>query len=83
SYMEIGPDAVSDRTSRFKRPKGILPSYLDDLVAAAQRKGWFLALLWEGFFGLFIFNTLLIDVLERWKLSPPPDLEHPDIVEWS
>ncbi|PIH79764.1 hypothetical protein CTI50_23545 [Pseudomonas syringae pv. actinidiae] len=19
----------------------------------------------------------------RWKLSPPPDLEHPDIVEWS
>ncbi|NAT23627.1 hypothetical protein [Pseudomonas syringae] len=83
SYMEIGPDAVSDRTSRFKRPKGILPSYLDDLVAAAQRKGWFLALLWEGFFGLFIFNTLLIDVLERWKLSPPPDLEYPDIIEWS
>ncbi|EPN69138.1 hypothetical protein A234_25072, partial [Pseudomonas syringae pv. actinidiae ICMP 19101] len=50
---------------------------------AARRKGWFLTLLWEGFFGLFIFNTLLIDVLERWKLSPPPDLEHPDIVEWS
>ncbi|EPN54806.1 hypothetical protein A235_39226, partial [Pseudomonas syringae pv. actinidiae ICMP 19079] len=23
SYMEIGPDAVSDRTSRFHRPKGI------------------------------------------------------------
>lgn len=83
SYMEIGPDAVSDRTSRFNRPKGIWASYLDDLVAAAQRKGWFLTLLWEGFFGLFIFNTLLIDVLERWKLSPPPDLEHPDIIEWS
>ncbi|SOS33131.1 hypothetical protein CFBP6411_01771 [Pseudomonas syringae group genomosp. 3] len=83
SYMEIGPDAVSDRTSRFNRPKGIWASYLDDLVAAAQRKGWFLTLLWEGFFGLLIFNTLLIDVLERWKLSPPPDLEHPDIVEWS
>ncbi|MBM0141191.1 DUF6708 domain-containing protein [Pseudomonas cannabina] len=83
SYMEIGPDAVSDRTSRFNRPKGIWASYLDDLVAAAHRKGWFLALLWEGFFGLFIFNTLLIDVLERWKLSPPPDLEYPDIVEWS
>ncbi|RMO98475.1 hypothetical protein ALQ33_101421 [Pseudomonas syringae pv. philadelphi] len=81
--MEIGPDAVSDRTSRFNRPKGIWASYLDDLVAAAHRKGWFLALLWEGFFGLFIFNTLLIDVLERWKLSPPPDLEYPDIVEWS
>ncbi len=32
---------------------------------------------------MFIFNTLLIDVLERWKLSPPPDLKYPDIVEWS
>ncbi|WP_440092953.1 DUF6708 domain-containing protein [Pseudomonas syringae] len=83
SYMEIGPDAVSDRTSRFNRPKGIWASYLNDVFEAARRKGWFLALLWEGFFGLFIFNTLLIDVLERWKLSPPPDLEYPDIVEWS
>ncbi|WP_122761612.1 hypothetical protein [Pseudomonas viridiflava] len=83
SYMEIGPDAVSDRTSRFHRPKGIWATYVDDVFEAARRKGWFLALLWEGFFGLFIFNTLLIDVLERWKLSPPPDLEHPDIVEWS
>ncbi|OSN58550.1 hypothetical protein BV349_05492 [Pseudomonas syringae pv. actinidiae] len=83
SYMEIGPDAVSDKTSRFNRSKGIWASYLDDIFEAARRKGWFLTLLWEGFFGLFIFNTLLIDVLERWKLSPPPDLEHPDIVEWS
>ncbi|WP_057428304.1 DUF6708 domain-containing protein, partial [Pseudomonas syringae] len=83
SYMEIGPDAVSDRTSRFHRPKGIWATYVDDVFEAARRKGWFLTLLWEGFFGLFIFNTLLIDVLERWKLSPPPDLEHPDIIEWS
>ncbi|NAT59382.1 hypothetical protein CU666_14895 [Pseudomonas syringae pv. actinidifoliorum] len=83
SYMEIGPDAVSDRTSRFHRPKGIWATYVDDVFEAARRKGWFLALLWEGFFGLFIFNTLLIDVLERWKLSPPPDLKYPDIVEWS
>ncbi|EPN53011.1 hypothetical protein A241_07343, partial [Pseudomonas syringae pv. actinidiae ICMP 19094] len=83
SYMEIGQDAVSDRTSRFHRPKGIWATYVDDVFEAARRKGWFLALLWEGFFGLFIFNTLLIDVLERWKLSPPPDLKYPDIVEWS
>ncbi|MDU8371576.1 hypothetical protein RX991_17645, partial [Pseudomonas syringae pv. actinidiae] len=70
-------------SSRFHRPKGIWATYVDDVFEAARRKGWFLTLLWEGFFGLFIFNTLLIDVLERWKLSPPPDLEHPDIVEWS
>ena len=83
SYMEIGPQAVVDRTARFHRPKGILATYIDDCFEAAQRKGWFLTLLWEGFFGLFIFNTLLIDVLERWKLSPPPDLPYPEISEWS
>lgn len=42
-----------------------------------------MALLWEGFFGLFIFNILLIIALERWKLNPPPDLTYPDIIEWS
>ncbi|MDI3272284.1 hypothetical protein QK293_08040, partial [Pseudomonas sp. AL03] len=45
--------------------------------------GWPLTILWEGFCGIFIFNTLLIDVLERWKLNPPPDLSYPDIIEWS
>lgn len=83
SYMEIGLHAVTDNTARFYRPKGILASYAEDVVEAAQRKGWFMALLWEGFFGLFIFNTLLIDVLERMKLSPPPDLPYPEIIEWS
>ncbi len=83
SYMEVGPHAVVDRTARFHRPKGILATYIDDCFEAAQHKGWFLTLLWEGFFGLFIFNTLLIDVLERWKLSPPPNLPYPEISEWS
>ncbi|WP_017685186.1 DUF6708 domain-containing protein, partial [Pseudomonas syringae] len=44
SYMEIGPDAVSDRTSRFHRPKGIWATYVDDVFEAARRKGWFLTL---------------------------------------
>ncbi|WP_426158706.1 hypothetical protein [Pseudomonas sp. TSRC2-2] len=83
SYMEIGPEAVEDATARFDRSKGIWATYLDDLVKAAKLRGWFVAILWEGFCGIFIFNTLLIDVLERWKLNPPPDLLHPDIIEWS
>jgi hypothetical protein len=83
SYMEIGPEAVSDNTYRLRRSKGIWAAYIDDLVEAARRKGWFLALLWEGFFGLVVFNTLLIDLIERKKLSPPPDLTDPAIVEWS
>ena len=83
SYMEIGPDAVEDQTARFDRSKGIWATYLDDLIKAAKLRGWFITALWEGLCGVFIFNTLLIDVLERWKLNPPPDLPYPDIIEWS
>ena len=83
SYMEIGPDAVEDQTARFDRSKGIWATYLDDLIKGAKLRGWPVTILWEGFFGIFIFNTLLIDVLERWKLNPPPDLPYPDIIEWS
>lgn len=83
SYMEIGPEAVEDQTARFDRSKGIWATYLDDLIKASKLRGWFVTVIWEGFCGIFIFNTLLIDVLERWKLNPPPDLPHPDIIEWS
>ncbi|WPX58840.1 hypothetical protein [Pseudomonas sp. DC1.2] len=83
SYMEVGPQAVEDQTARFDRSKGIWATYLDDLIKASKLRGWFVTVLWEGFCGIFIFNTLLIDVLERWKLNPPPDLPHPDIIEWS
>ena len=83
SYMEIGPDAVEDQTARFDRSKGIWATYWDDLLKGAKLRGWPVTILWEGFCGIFIFNTLLIDVLERWKLNPPPDLPYPDIIEWS
>ncbi len=82
-YMEIGPEAVEDQTARFDRSKGIWATYLDDLIKAAKLRGWFVTVFWEGVCGIFIFNTLLIDVLERWKLNPPPDLPYPDIIEWS
>ena len=83
SYMEISPEAVADNTERFHRPKGIWATYIDDVIEAARRKGWFKALLWEGACGLILFNTPLIDLVERIKLSPPPDLTDPAIIEWS
>ncbi len=83
SYMEIGPEAVGDNTHRLNPKKSIMASYVEDVVDAAKRKGWPMALLWEGFFGLIVFNTLLIDFLERKKLAPPPDLTVPEIIEWS
>ena len=83
SYMEVGPHVVTDNTVRFYSTKGILASFLDNIIKTAEQKGWLMALLWDGFFGLVIFNVLLIDFLERKKLSPPPDLTHPNIIEWS
>jgi len=83
SYMEVGPEAVPDNLWRLNRKKGILASYIDDVIEAGKTKGWLRALLWEGFCGLIVFNTLLIDLIERKKLSPPPDLTDPNIVEWS
>ena len=83
SYMEVGPEAVPDNLWRLNRKKGILASYIDDVIDAGKTKGWLRALLWEGFCGLIVFNTLLIDLIERKKLSPPPDLTDPNIVEWS
>ena len=83
TYMEVGPDAVEDQTARFDRSKGIWATFWDDLKKGAKLRGWPVTILWDGFFGVFIFNTLLIDVLERWKLNPPPDLPYPDIIEWS
>ena len=83
SYMEIGPEAVPDETARFNRPQGVLATYKKVIVDAANKRGWFLAILWEGFFGILIFNMLLVEVLERLKLNPPPDLTYPDIIEWS
>ena len=83
SYMEIGPEAVGDETARFNRPQGVLATYKKVIVDAANKRGWFLAILWEGFFGIFIFNMLLVEVLERLKLNPPPDLTYADIIEWS
>lgn len=83
SYMEIGPDAVADNTARFNRTKGILATYIEGIKEAATQKGWFLALLWDGFFSLFVFNCLLIDVFERKKLLPLPDFTDPTIIEWS
>ncbi len=84
SYMEIGPDAVEDKTFQYNRQnKNILTCYKEDFIEFAHRRGWVLAFLWEGLVGLFIFNSLLIYAVVKLKISPPPDLDHPDIIEWS
>ena len=32
---------------------------------------------------IFLFGGPLIFMLQTWKLSPPPTLDYPEIIEWS
>ncbi|WP_060844196.1 DUF6708 domain-containing protein [Pseudomonas sp. St29] len=90
SYMEIGPDAVprdSDLEDlRAKLGKkgvfwgslwGFVTEIRDHLLAKEFGQAlWF-------FVSIFIFGTPLIMMVQAWKLSPPPDLTNPAIIEWS
>ena len=78
SYMEIGPDAVPDsRVGIAPYEKTQIGSIITDL-----RKGNVLGVLW-GIFCITILGTYLAEKLQNLKLSYPPDLTHPDIIEWS
>ncbi|MEX5688190.1 DUF6708 domain-containing protein [Pseudomonas silesiensis] len=81
SYMEIGPEAAPEAAALNSGAN--LRYYIDYMKDKAKERGWFLTLLWEGVFGVFIFNAPLATYLQRKKLYPPPDLPYPDIIEWS
>ncbi|QHC99248.1 hypothetical protein PspS04_02260 [Pseudomonas sp. S04] len=81
SYMEIGPEAAPEAAALNSGAN--LRYYIDYMKDKARERGWFLTLLWEGVFGVFIFNAPLATYLQRKKLYPPPDLTYPDIIEWS
>jgi hypothetical protein len=81
SYMEIGPEAAPEAAALNSGAN--LRYYIDYMKDKAKDRGWFLTLLWEGVFGVFIFNAPLATYLQRKKLYPPPDLPYPDITEWS
>ncbi|WP_085701323.1 hypothetical protein [Pseudomonas sp. B26(2017)] len=90
SYMEIGLH-VLPQTNDFEggRAKlrgrsvvwGITCEYLDGirhhLVAQEVGKAAWLII------GAIFLGAPLAMMLQEWKLSPPPDLSHPDIIEWS
>ncbi|QNH76595.1 hypothetical protein GGD92_30375 [Pseudomonas protegens] len=90
SYMEIGPDAVPrDGDLEDLRGKlgkkgvfwgslwGFVTEIRDHLLAKEFGQAlWF-------FVSIFIFGTPLIMMVQAWKLTPPPDLTDPAIIEWS
>ncbi|WP_339437863.1 MULTISPECIES: hypothetical protein [unclassified Pseudomonas] len=78
SYMEIGPDAVPDsRVGIAPYEKTQIGSLVIDL-----RKGDLIGVVW-GIFCITILGTYFAEKLQNFKLSYPPDLLYPDIIEWS
>jgi hypothetical protein len=78
SYMEIGPEAVPDsRVGIAPYEQTQIGSIITDL-----RKGNLLGVFW-GVFCITILGTYLAEKLQNLKLSYPPDLSYPDIIEWS
>ncbi|WP_354675741.1 DUF6708 domain-containing protein [Pseudomonas syringae USA007] len=78
SYMEIGPEAAPE--SRI----GAMPYEKTQIgsIVTSLRKGDVFDVL-HGLFFVTILGTYLAEKLQDLKLSPPPDLEYPDIIEWS
>ncbi|MGF6207844.1 hypothetical protein [Pseudomonas frederiksbergensis] len=78
SYMEIGPNAVPDsRVGIAPYEKTQIGSLIIDL-----RKGDLIGVVW-GIFCITILGTYFAEKLQNFKLSYPPDLLYPDIIEWS
>ena len=78
SYMEISPEAVPEsRVGVAPYEETQIGSIITDL-----RKGNLLGVVW-GIFCITILGTYLAEKLQDLKLSHPPDLPYPDIIEWS
>ncbi|MDD1976641.1 hypothetical protein, partial [Pseudomonas tussilaginis] len=78
SYMEVGPDAVpNSRVGRAPYEETQIGSIITDL-----RKGDLIGVVW-GIFCITILGTYLAEKLQNLKLSHPPSLTYPAIIEWS
>ncbi|WP_136478317.1 hypothetical protein [Pseudomonas sp. DG56-2] len=78
SYMEIGPDAVPDsRVGVAPYEETQIGSIITDLC-----KGNLLGVFW-GLFCITLLGTYLAEKLQNLKLSHPPSLTYPAIIEWS
>jgi hypothetical protein len=78
SYMEIGPESVPEsRVGIAPYEQTQIGSILTDL-----RNGNLLGVFW-GIFCITILGTYLAEKLQDLKLSYPPELPYPAIIEWS
>ncbi|MFK7606238.1 MULTISPECIES: hypothetical protein [unclassified Pseudomonas] len=90
SYMEIGPHAIPE-CNNFERSRanlkgrgivwGICCEYAQG-IWKHLRDGEVGEAIWL-ILGIFIFGAPVAFMLQTWKLSPPPTLDYPEIIEWS
>jgi len=90
SYMEVGPHALP-QTNDFEAGRatlkgrgiiwGICCEYAES-IWQHLRAGECLKAAWL-LIGILFFGVPIVFMLQTWKLSPPPTLDHPDIIEWS
>ena len=90
SYMEIGPQALP-QGNEFERGRaslngrgivwGICCEYAQ-AICQRVREGDLGQALWL-ILCIFLFGGPFIFMLQTWKLSPPPTLDYPEIIEWS
>ena len=90
SYMEIGPHAIP-KCNDFEGGRanlkgrgivwGVCCEYAQTIWKHLRggkvgEASWLIL-------GIFAFGVPLIFMLQTWKLSPPPTLDYPEIIEWS
>ena len=90
SYMEIGPHVLPE-SNDFERGRanlkgsgivwGICCEYAQ-AIWKHLRDGEVGEASWL-ILGIFVFGAPVAFMLQTWKLSPPPTLDYPEIIEWS
>ena len=90
SYMEIGPHVLPE-SNDFERGRanlrgrgivwGICCEYAQG-IKKHLRDGEVGEASWL-ILSIFVFGAPVAFMLQTWKLSPPPTLDYPEIIEWS
>lgn len=78
SYMEVGPDAVPN-TRLGHRPYH--ETQIGSIITSLKKGDTGDVL--HGLFFVIVLGSYWAEKLQNWKLTPPPDLTAPEVLDWS